>query len=274
MVVRECDSAGPLTDNLLGIIAVNNLLCMSLFGLVAAGIDVTNGVEGLSTANMAYRSVFWFLWELIGSAALGYLVGLLLAGWSGHVTESGEMLILLAGSILLCVGIARAVNLSPLVTSLAVGATMVNLSDRSRHLFRTLSNTDPPFYAMFFVIAGAELDVSRIPAMGALGVVYIAGRAGGKFVGARIAASQLRLVPTVRTFLGFALQAQAGLAVGLTLAVNSRYPQLAPVVTTVVLASVAVFEMVGPASTRFALVRAGEVGMARQPEDGAPTAKL
>ena len=263
MVIRECDSAGPLTDHLLGIIAVNNLLCIALFGLVAAGIDLTTGLEGLTTGDLLYRSAFWFLWQLIGSTALGFLVGLLLARWSSHVTESGEMLILLAGSILFCVGVSRSLNLSPLVTSLAVGATMVNLSDRSRHLFGTLSSTDPPFYAMFFVIAGAELDVSRIPAMGLLGLVYIVGRAGGKFVGARIAASRLGLAPAVRNFLGFALQAQAGLAVGLTLAVNSRYPQFAPMVTTVVLASVAVFEMIGPASTRFALARSGEVGVAR-----------
>ncbi len=260
MVIREVDSAGPLTDNLLGIIAVNNLLCISLFGLVAAGIDLTTGLEGLTSSDMLYRSAFWFLWELVGSAALGYLVGLLVAAWSSHVKESGEMLILLAGAILFCVGVSRALNLSPLVTSLAVGATMVNLADRSRRLFGALSNTDPPFYAIFFVIAGAELDVGRIPAMGALGVVYIVGRAAGKFTGARIAAGRLGLEPNVRRFLGFALQAQAGLAVGLTLAVNARYPQLAPVITTVVLASVALFEMVGPASTRFALVRAGEAG--------------
>lgn len=263
MVIREVDSADPLTDNLLGIIAVNNLLCISLFGLVAAGIDLTHGLAGLTTSDMLYRSVFWFLWEIVGSAALGYLVGLLLASWSSHVTESGEMLILLAGSILFCVGFSRALNLSPLVTSLAVGATMVNLAERSRHLFGTLSNTDPPFYAMFFVIAGAELDVSRIPAMGMLGVVYIVGRASGTFAGARLATWRLGLEPSVRNFLGFALQAQAGLAVGLTLAVNSRYPQFAPVVTTIVLASVAVFEMVGPASTRFALVQAGEAGVAK-----------
>jgi Kef-type K+ transport system membrane component KefB len=144
---------------------------------------------------------------------------------------------------------------------------MVNLADRSRHLFDTLSSTDPPFYAMFFVIAGAELDVSRIPAMGLLGIVYVVGRASGKFLGARAAAWSLGLHSSLRRFLGFALQAQAGLAVGLTLVVNSRYPEFAPVVTTVVLASVALFEMVGPASTRFALMQSGEAGAAaRSPE--------
>jgi Kef-type K+ transport system membrane component KefB len=212
---------------------------------------------------MLYRSVFWFVWQLVGSAALGYLVGLLLAAWSSHVTERGERLILLAGALLLCVGVSRALNLSALVTSLAVGATIINLSDRSRHLFGALSNTDPPFYAIFFVIAGAELDVGQIRPMGALGLVYIFGRATGKFAGARLAWWRLGLEPRVQRFLGFGLQAQAGLAVGLTLAVNSRYPQFASVVATVVLSSVAVFEVIGPASTRFALVRAGEAGVAR-----------
>jgi Kef-type K+ transport system membrane component KefB len=263
MVIRECDSAGPLTDSLLGIIAVNNLLCMSVFGLVAATVDLTTNSAGLTMTDMLYRSAFWFVWQLVGSAALGYLVGLLLAAWSSHVTERGERLILLAGALLFCVGLSRALNLSALVTSLAVGATMVNLSNRSRHLFGALSNSDPPFYAIFFVIAGAELDVSQIPVMGALGFVYIAGRAVGKFAGARFAAWQLDLEPRVQKFLGFGLQAQAGLAVGLTLAVNSRYPQFAPVVSTVVLSSVAVFEMLGPASTRFALVRSGEAGLAQ-----------
>jgi Kef-type K+ transport system membrane component KefB len=263
MVIRECDSAGPLTDNLLGVLAVNNVLCISAFGLAAACIDLATGLDGLTAGSMLYRSAFWFIWELAGSAALGYLVGLLLAWWSSHVRERGEMLILLAGSILFCVGVARALNLSPLVTSLAVGATMVNLSRRSGHLFGTLSNTDPPFYAIFFVIAGAELDLSRVPAMGLLGVVYIAGRAGGKFAGATLAARRLGLEPAIRNFLGFALQAQAGLAVGLTLTVNARYPEFAPVVSTVVLSSVVVFEMIGPASTRFALIRAGEAGVKR-----------
>ena len=273
MVIRECDSGGPLTDNLLGIIAVNNLLCITAYGFVAAVIDTTVGLEGITFAGTLYRSVYWFIWQLVGSAALGYLVGLLLAAWSSQVTEGGEMIILLAGSILLCVGVSRVMDLSPLVTSLAVGATMVNLADRSRYLFDALAQTDPPFYAMFFVIAGAEIDVARVPSMGMLGFVYLIGRAGGKFAGARLAASHLGLESTVRQFLGFALFAQAGLAVGLTLAVGSRYPDLAPTISTVVLASVALFELVGPPSARFALVQAGEVGLGRKPDSGALTAE-
>jgi Kef-type K+ transport system membrane component KefB len=268
MVVRECDSAGPLTDNLLGVIAVNNLLCITVYSLVAAAIDLTAGFgSAAGLADTLYRSGFTLVWQLAGSVALGCLVGILLAGWSSQVTENGEILILLAGSILFCVGAARLLELSPLVASLAVGATMVNFSDRSRHLFETLAGTDPPFYAIFFVLAGAELDPTLIPAIGGLGLMYLAGRAGGKFLGATLTARWLGLEPAVTRYLGFALLAQAGLAVGLTLAINARYPEWAPIVSTVVLGSVAVSEVIGPISTRYALMKAGEAGLAI---DGAP----
>ena len=261
MVIRECNSAGPLTDNLLGIIAVNNLFCISAYTLVAATIDLASGLGGGSLFDVIYRAVYPLVWQLGGSAALGYLVGLMLACWSTQVRETGEVLILLAGSILLCVGVARLLDLSPLVASLAVGATMVNLAERSRALFDTLSGTDPPFYAIFFVIAGADLDLTLVPAMGLVGLVYVVGRAFGKFVGAVAGARWLQLDASVQRFLGFGLMAQAGLAVGLTIVIEQRYETLAPTVTTVVLAAVVIYEMVGPISTRFALIRAGEAGL-------------
>lgn len=257
MVIREVDSRGPLTDNLLGIIAVNNLFCITAYSLVAAAIDLTTGLGG-SFLPTLYRSVYPLVWQLFGSAALGFLVGLMLAGWSRQVKDTGEMLILLAGSILLCVGLSRLLDLSPLVASLAVGATMVNLTSESRRLFGTLAGTDPPFYAIFFVIAGADLDVSLVPTMGAAGLLYVVARALGKLIGARVGAQALRLQPTVQRYLGLTLLAQAGLAVGLTLAIDARFVMFAPQVSTVVLAGVVIYEMIGPISTRFALIRSGE----------------
>ena len=264
MVIRECDSSGPLTDNLMGIIAVNNLFCITAYAGAAALIDLTSGIGGRSLFDAAWLAVFPLVWQLVGSAAWGYLVGMLLAGWSTQVRETGEMLILLAGSILLCVGVSRLLDLSPLIASLAVGATMVNLSRRSHRLFETLAGTDPPFYAIFFVLAGADLDLTLVPAMGVVGLVYVGGRSVGKFAGAVAGTRWLRLEPSVQRFLGFGLLAQAGLAVGLTLQIEQRYEAYATSVSTVVLASVAIFEMIGPISTRFALMRSGEAEAAHR----------
>jgi Kef-type K+ transport system membrane component KefB len=191
----------------------------------------------------------------------------MLAGWATKVHETSEMLILLAGSILLCVGAARILDLSQLVASLAVGATMVNLSRRSRRLFDTLAGTDPPFYAVFFVIAGAGLDVTAVPGMGVMGVFYVLARSTGKFFGARWGAKKLALPQAVQQYLGFAVLAQAGLAVGLTLVVARRFPDLAAPITVVVLASVVLHEVLGPIGARFAIVRAGEARLQKaEPE--------
>ncbi len=259
MVIREVDSEGPLTDSLLAIIALNNIYCIIAFSLVGTVIDLSSGLDGSADLlGTLYAALYPLVWQLVGSVALGFLVGLLLARWAAMIKETGETLILLGGSILFCVGVARLLELSPLIASMAVGATMVNLSQRSQPLFETLSEADPPFYAIFFVLAGAELDLSLVGSLGLAGVVYLVGRAVGKFFGARVGARRLGMAPAVRRYLGLTLLAQAGLAVGLTISAEHRFPDIAPAVVAIVLASVAIYEMFGPISTRWALVRSGE----------------
>ncbi|MCG6922041.1 MAG: cation:proton antiporter [Acidobacteria bacterium] len=267
MVIREVDSEGPLTDSLLAIIALNNIYCIIAFSLVGVAIDLSSGLgSSASFVGTLYGALYPLVWQLAGSVALGFLVGLLLARWASTISETGETLILLGGSILFCVGVARVLELSPLIASMAVGATMVNLFHRSQPLFETLSEADPPFYAIFFVLAGADLDVSLVGSLGLVGLVYLLGRAGGKFLGAQIGARRLGMAPSVQSYLGLTLLAQAGLAVGLTITAEHRFPEVAPAVTVIVLASVAVYEMFGPIATRWALMRSGESRLG-QPEE-------
>ena len=275
MVIRETNSSGPLTEILLGIIAVNNIFCIVVYSLVASAIDLTATLGSGNPFQSIYASLFPLVWQLVGSVALGYIVGVVLSAWSSQVKEAGEMLILMAGSILLCVGAARMMDLSTLIASMAVGATMVNLSKGSRRLFETLSGTDPPFYAIFFVLAGADLDLGLVQSLGWLGIVYVVGRALGKFVGARVAAKKLALSATVQNYLGFAILAQAGLAVGLTISIEDRFKDQAPIVSAIVLAAVVIYEMFGPISTRYALIQSGEarLGAAAASEAG-PDSRL
>jgi Kef-type K+ transport system membrane component KefB len=264
MVMRESNASGPLSDTLLGIIAVNNVLCLVVYSLVASLIELTGSIGTAPLLQSLFRSIFPLVWQVVGSAALGYLVGILLASWGSKVVEHGEMLILLVGCVLLCVGLALVLDLSPLLASLMVGGTMANLSTRSRSLFTALGQTDPPLYAIFFVIAGADLDVSLLGSIGAVGATYIACRSVGKFVGAQIGAWRLGFERSVQRLLGFGMLTQAGLAIGLTLAISRRFPDFSPTITTVVLSSIIVFEMIGPISTRFAIVRSGEAKREQQ----------
>jgi Kef-type K+ transport system membrane component KefB len=261
MVIRENNASGPFTESLTGVIGLNNILALIAFSVVAAVLDLSAlGSFGVASVGAVGAALFPLVWQLVGSSALGYLVGLLLAAWASRVVESGEILILLTGCVLLTVGVASAFDLSPLVASLAVGATMANLSTKSRRLFEALGHTDPPLYVIFFVLAGADLELSLLPSLGLLGAVYVLARAVGKFGGAWIGARRAGFSLATQRLFGFSLLAQAGLAVGLVLVTRQRFPDIAPTVATVVLGAVVVFEIAGPLSARFALDRSGESG--------------
>jgi Kef-type K+ transport system membrane component KefB len=258
MVLRECNARGQMTDVLVGVFALDNLLCLLTVNVVLAGIEfhVHSGVESNLVA--LYQLIVPFVWQIAGAVALGYLVGFLLSVWSAKVVEHGEQLILLAGCVLFCVGISSLIHVSPLITNLTVGATLVNLSERSRHFLESLSKTDPPLYAIFFVLAGADLDLSLLTTLGVPGAAYIGGRAFGKLAGTRAGATLAQADGKVRRTLPFGMCAQAGLAIGLTLVIQRRAPHIAPAVTAVVLAAVIVFEMIGPLAVRWSVMWAGE----------------
>ena len=253
MIVREYDTRGPVTETLLALLAVNNLLVLVTFGIVAAGLTLWLGSGTL------YASVHGLLWSIAGSMALGVLVGLLLDIWSPRVESASETMILAIGAGLLTVGTARALGLSPLIASLAVGAVLANVSGHTEALVTELRRADPPLYAAFFVLAGAELPISVLPGIGLVGVTYVALRSAGKLAGARLGARYAAAPETIRRHLGWCLLSSSSLAIGLTIQVRQQFPDLAEQVTAVALAAVIVFEVAGPILARGALQRAGEM---------------
>jgi hypothetical protein len=59
--------------------------------------------------------------------------------------------------------------------------------------------------------------------------------------------------------LTYATLPHAGLAIGLVLSLGNQLPILTSTVSTIVLAAILVYELVGPVCTKFALKRSGEV---------------
>jgi Kef-type K+ transport system membrane component KefB len=256
MVMREYNARGPFTQTLTGVIAINNLLCLGAFLFITALFQLT-GTLSISGASI-YEIVYVIVWQLLGSVALGYLVGLLLSAWATKVVEHGETLILLIGCLLLCAGLASVLNLSTLVVSLALGATVANLSGNTGRLAQVQSRTDPPFYAVFFVIAGAHLQLGMLKSLGVVGVAYILARLIGKLVGAFMGARVAKLPSEFHRRTGFGILAHAGLAIGLVFSLARRFPQVGNELSTVVLGAILVYEIVGPISVRHVLLRAGE----------------
>src|SRR5579884_1884385 len=264
MVLREMNAEGPLTEMLTAAFALDNLACLFGFNIVVTIIQFTGGG---AAGESPMLSIVRLVWQFAGAMALGYTVGFLLAMWSPHVVEHGEQLILLAGCVLLSVGASKWLDVSPLVANLTIGATVANYSARTRRLYSSLTQTDPPLYAIFFVLAGADLDVKRLPSLGLLGLFYLVSRIAGKYLGTLGGSLLGRAEPRVRRWLPQSMFAQAGLAVGLSLTLQRRLPAIAPAVNTVVLSSVMIFEIIGPILVRHSIIRSGEAHADTKPAD-------
>jgi Kef-type K+ transport system membrane component KefB len=257
MVLNEYDAEGPMTSRLLALVALNNTYVLVMFGIVTAGLTLlTAPDQGWLFAG--YRAIHGLLWTTVGSVALGALLGLLMDFWATRAKESGEAMILSIGTVLIAVGMSRWLGLSPLISTLALGATVANASLHGDRLLHVLGRADPPLYAAFFVLAGAELVPSSVLSLGLIGVGYTAARTVGKIAGARIGLRGQDVPDVVRRQIGFCLVSSSSLAVGLTIQIRSAFPAYAASVTGIVLAAVVIFEVIGPLLTRRALLVTGE----------------
>lgn len=257
MVLNEYDARGPMTDRLLALVALNNMYVLAMFGVVTALLTMADG-SAHGWLVTAYRATHGLLWTTFGSVAIGALLGLAMDFWAARAKESGEAMILSIGAVLVAVGASRWLGLSPLFATLALGATVANASQHGDRLLRALGRADPPLYAAFFVLAGAELVPSAVLDLGLAGLAYTVARAVGKIGGARLGLRGQDVPPLVRQQLGYCLVSSSSLAVGLTIQIRSAFPEYAATVTGIVLAAVVIFEVIGPLLTRRALFLTGE----------------
>jgi Kef-type K+ transport system membrane component KefB len=257
MVLNEYDAEGPMTERLLALVALNNTYVLVVFGVITAIVTffLPSSEEWVRTG---YRAVHGFAWTIFGSVALGALIGVATDLWASRVKESGEAIILAAGVVLLTVGASRYLGLSPLIATLSLGAMVANGSRHGDQLLKALRRGDPPLYAAFFVLAGAELVQASLLTLGLAGVAYMVARATGKIVGARIGLRGQDVPEAVRRQLGYCIISSSSLAVGLTIQIRTSFPQYAVTVTGIVLAAVLIFEIIGPLLLRRALVITGE----------------
>ena len=120
-----------------------------------------------------------------------------------------------------------------------------------------------PLFILFFVISGAELDLSVFlqPIFVAIGLVYILFRSLGKYFGARGSSMLTRSDPTIQKYLGITLLPQAGVALGMvtTVCADPTLSEVGNTVRFVVLFAVLIYEVFGPMLTKWALTRAGDI---------------
>lgn len=282
-VIQELRAKGPLTKALYAVVGFDDGLAIVIFGLAAAVARKILVEEATGLTADLWSSLRGPMLEIVGSLALGTLLGFAYCQLVSRLRESSDMLVAAFAFIVLGVGMSERWHLSLILVNLMLGIVLVNtrreeLVHRATEPLRMIM---PLLFILFFCLAGAHLDLAKLPALGSLGLVYILGRSAGLVGGARFGAVVGKADEKIRKWLGLGILSQAGVAIGLALMVQQDFgllaarhaeafaalakthPLLHPVaiggvVITTVTATSIVFEIVGPILTRIALVQAGE----------------
>ena len=255
MVVRQYKAKGPVTNTLLPVVAIDDAVALMLFGISVA---ISKAITSTTTTSIASTLLDPII-EIVGALAFGTVLGVVISFATKWFTGRGNRLVVSIALILLCISVCNVLGYSSLLACMAMSAIYVNLTKVSTTVFELIDRFTPPIFMLFFFISGAELNLTILPAVGVIGILYIIIRVVGKVFGAAIGAKVSKSDPAVRKYLGYTLIPQAGVAIGLASVSMSVVPEYGQQIRTIVLCGTVIYELVGPLATKMALKKAGEI---------------
>ncbi len=256
-VIRETEADGPLVKNLLSVVALDNVLAIVIFVLVSVVIGGRLGGRVDLGAQVTQAGL------VLGQALLvGVGSGAIMTILARRLQEKAHFVSLLLMVICFTTGISLWLKISPLLPNMVLGFVITNFSSANRQILTSVEDLEPFLYVCFFTLAGTHLNLALLPSLGAVGVTYILARYGGKLLGAGVSGWLTRAPKPVGKLLGFCLIPQAGVAIGLLVAMqeNPLFRPYEATVTAIILGSIVVSELIGPVMVKRVLQYAGETG--------------
>ena len=264
MVVNQYKSRGPLTDILLPVVALDDAVGLVVFAVSKGVAKALSGGDPTVISLLVNPML-----EIVASLALGAALGWVFSLVEKYFNSNSKRLSLAVAFVFLCAGLSKLhytngelhIGFSSLLVCMMCGTIFCNLCDFSEEIMHKTERWTGPVYVLFFVVSGAELDLTVFAdlAVVGIGVAYILTRSVGKIAGASASAKLMKCQPGICKYLGITLLPQAGVALGMSVTVAAEFPEGGALIRNIVLFSVLIYELVGPLMTKMALTAAGEI---------------
>ena len=263
MVVRQYKANGPLTKLLLPIVALDDAVGLIVFA-VSFGIS-----KALVSGSADLISIIVNpLLEIIASLVLGAIMGWVLTQLEKMFNSNTNRLNMTIALVFLAAAISMMdfhigpfhVSFSALLVCMMLGTVFCNICPLSEDIMERSDKWSSPLLALFFVISGAELQLSVFTdsAIVIIGLVYIVFRCLGKYCGTVFSAKATNCSPEICKYLGITLFPQAGVALGMC-STAMQLGEQGSLIRNITLFAVLIYELVGPLMTKNALMSAGEI---------------
>lgn len=263
MVVKQYKAKGPVTDVLLPVVALDDAVGLVVFA-ISFGIARSIGTAGVSPLAIILEPLL----EIVLSLLLGFVMGLLFTLCERYFHSRSKRMAVSVTFVMLTVALSGLkfeigdihIAFSSLLACMMLGTVFCNICEVSEELMDRADRWTTPVLILFFVISGAELDLSVFAqwTVVVVGIVYIIARSLGKYYGANISARMTKSDPNIIKYLGITLLPQAGVALGMAIKAIELGPDGA-IVRNITLFAVLIYEIVGPFLTKMALTKAGDI---------------
>ncbi|ASQ90763.1 sodium:proton antiporter [Prosthecochloris sp. GSB1] len=250
--VVESGKNTPFTRILLSVVALDDAWALILFsaGTAIVGAFMAGGPEENPLLVIAR--------DVGGAALLGAGIGFPASYLTGRIRQGQPVLTEAIGLVFLCGGLALYFDVSFLISSMIMGAVITNFARHHDYPFHAIEGIEWPFMVVFFVLAGASLELDALKHIGLAGAVYIIGRIFGKVCGAALGGRLAGMKNGPKAWLGAALLLQAGAAMGMALVASNCFPAYRETILPLVIGTTVFFELVGPIFTRTAIHRSDD----------------
>jgi Kef-type K+ transport system membrane component KefB len=280
LVIRQYHAHGVVVDTLLPVVALDDAVALILFALFSSLAKALAG----DTVDI-YSLLVVLLLDILLSLGLGCLLGWFLIGMNHYFKSRNNRLIFVLAALLSIAGISSIhlfpsthplaeFQISPLLASMIVGAVYCNREPQAGSVIERIDYFTPPLFMLFFLISGAQLDISiyyrdsvLLGMFLPLAIIYFFLRALGKWAGAYVGSfSERNCDPRIRKYLGLMLLPQAGVAIGLATSSGQQLTgsfgggyTYGAIVVCVILSTTILYNIIGAFLTKEALIRAGQV---------------
>ena len=263
MVVKQYKAKGPVTDILLPVVALDDAVGLVVFA-ISFGVARSLGSGAINATSVILEPIL----EVVLSLGLGFVMGLLFTLCEKYFHSRSKRMAVSVTFVLMTVGLSSLnfqigavhIGFSSLLACMMLGTVFCNVCEVSEELMERADRWTTPVLILFFVISGAELELSVFADIMVvlIGAVYIISRSLGKYFGAGISSKISKCNPNVVKYLGITLLPQAGVALGMAIKAIELGPEGA-IVRNITLFAVLIYEIVGPFLTKVALTKAGDI---------------
>lgn len=259
-VTHEYHAKGDVSSTIMGVAAFDDALGIINYSLAItiASILILNQNFTITT------SILSPLYTIIGAIILGIISGFIFNLISQTIQREteGMLIVLILCFLLLCYGVASIIGVDELLSTMAMGAFVVNFNKMRKKIFNILERyTEELIFVLFFTISGMHLQFSVFTASFSLVLLFVLFRTLGKIVGSRIGAHIANASPTVKKYVAGGLIPQGGIVIGLALLIkqNTSFNQIADIIISVIIGATIIHELIGPVISKISLKKAGEI---------------